>query len=86
MPGVTKQEEISGIMPQLFLTYATDVIQERAIPRLEDGLKPVQRRILYAMYKNGNFNNKKTIKSAQTVGAVIGTYHTHKSKICGLIE
>lgn len=77
MPGVTKQEEISGIMPQLFLTYATDVIQERAIPRLEDGLKPVQRRILYAMYKNGNFNNKKTIKSAKTVGAVIGTYHPH---------
>jgi DNA gyrase subunit A len=77
MPGVTKQEEISGIMPQLFLTYATDVIQERAIPRLEDGLKPVQRRILYAMYKNGNFNSKKTIKSAKTVGAVIGTYHPH---------
>lgn len=77
MSGVTTQKEIAGVMPELFLTYATDVIQERAIPRIEDGLKPVQRRILYTMYLNGNFSNKKFVKSAQTVGGVISRLHVH---------
>lgn len=72
MAGVVTPKEVSGIMPWLFLTYATDVIQERAIPRLEDGLKPVQRRILYAMLKNGNVSSKKFVKSGQTVGIVMG--------------
>ena len=79
MSGVTTQKEISGVMPELFLTYATDVIQERAIPRLEDGLKPVQRRILYAMFKNGNVSSKKFIKAGQTVGIVMGRLHPHGS-------
>lgn len=77
MSGVTTQREISGVMPELFLTYATDVIQERAIPRLEDGLKPVQRRILYAMFKNGNVSSKKFVKAGQTVGIVMGRLHPH---------
>ena len=74
---IIEPQEIATVLPNLFLTYATDVIQDRAIPRLEDGLKPVQRRILYAMYKNGNLSSKKYIKSAKTVGAVLGSWHPH---------
>ena len=57
--------------------YAKYIIQERALPDARDGLKPVQRRILYAMYKDGNTNDKAYRKSAKTVGLVIGNYHPH---------
>ena len=57
--------------------YAKYIIQERALPDARDGLKPVQRRILYAMYKDGNTNDKPYRKSAKTVGLVIGNYHPH---------
>ena len=67
-------EEIMGVR---FGRYSKYIIQDRAIPDVRDGLKPVQRRILYAMYKNGNTYDKKTVKSALTVGDVIGKYHPH---------
>lgn len=68
---------LEEIMGDRFGKYSKYIIQERAIPDVRDGLKPVQRRILYAMYKNKNTFEKKTIKSAQTVGEVIGKYHPH---------
>lgn len=57
--------------------YAKNIIQERALPDARDGLKPVQRRILYAMHKDGNTHEKAYRKSAKTVGLVIGNYHPH---------
>ncbi len=67
-------EEIMGLR---FGSYAKEIIQDRAIPDVRDGLKPVQRRILYAMYKAGNTYDKKYVKSAATVGDVLGKYHPH---------
>ncbi len=60
-----------------FLDYAMSVIIDRAIPDARDGLKPVQRRILYAMHKIGNTHDRPTKKSATVVGEVIGHYHPH---------
>ncbi len=67
-------EEIMGLR---FGSYAKEIIQDRAIPDVRDGLKPVQRRILFAMYKAGNTYDKKYVKSAATVGDVLGKYHPH---------
>ncbi len=60
-----------------FLDYAMSVIVSRALPDIRDGLKPVHRRILFAMYKLKNFHNKPFLKSARIVGDVIGKYHPH---------
>lgn len=60
-----------------FAAYAKEIIQDRAIPDVRDGLKPVQRRILYAMYKAGNTAEKGYIKCAATVGDVLGKFHPH---------
>ena len=68
---------IEELMGDAFAEYAKYIIQDRAIPDVRDGLKPVQRRILYAMYKNNNTYDKPYSKSAQTVGEVIGKYHPH---------
>ncbi len=68
---------LEEIMGERFGKYSKYIIQDRAIPDVRDGLKPVQRRILYAMYKNGNTFDKKTVKAALTVGDVIGKYHPH---------
>ncbi len=64
-------------MQQSFLDYALSVIISRAIPDVKDGLKPVQRRIIYAMKELGLFHNKPFKKSARVVGEVIGKYHPH---------
>ncbi|MGM9940941.1 MAG: DNA topoisomerase IV subunit A [Bulleidia sp.] len=64
-------------MGQGFGRYAKYIIQERALPDARDGLKPVQRRILYAMYHDGNTYDHPYRKSAKTVGLVIGNYHPH---------
>ena len=64
-------------MGDRFGKYSKYIIQERAFPDVRDGLKPVQRRILYSMYKEGNTSNKAYRKSAKTVGNVIGNYHPH---------
>lgn len=67
-------EEIIG---DRFGRYSKYIIQDRALPDVRDGLKPVQRRILYAMYQEGNTADKPFRKSAKTVGTVIGNYHPH---------
>jgi len=69
--------EISEEMKKSYLDYAMSVIVSRAIPAIEDGLKPVQRRILYAMYQMGLKPGSQTKKSARIVGDVIGKYHPH---------
>ena len=66
---------LDDIMGDRFGRYSKYIIQDRALPDVRDGLKPVQRRILYAMYKEGNLPNKPYRKSAKTVGVVIGNYH-----------
>ena len=67
-------EEVIG---DRFGRYSKYIIQDRALPDARDGLKPVQRRILYAMYHEGNTHDKAFRKSAKTVGNVIGNYHPH---------
>ncbi len=68
---------LDDIMSDRFGRYSKYIIQERALPDARDGLKPVQRRILYAMNEAGNTYDKPHRKSAKTVGIVIGTYHPH---------
>ncbi len=68
---------LEEIMGDRFGKYAKEIIQDRAIPDVRDGLKPVQRRILYAMYKANNTHEKGYIKCAATVGDVLGKYHPH---------
>ncbi|WP_440895535.1 DNA topoisomerase IV subunit A [Amphibacillus sp. Q70] len=67
-------EEVIG---DRFGRYSKYIIQDRALPDARDGLKPVQRRILYAMYKEKNTHDQNFRKSAKTVGTVIGNYHPH---------
>jgi DNA gyrase subunit A len=64
-------------MRQSYMDYAMSVIIGRAIPDIKDGLKPVHRRVLYAMYETGTTHNKPYKKSARIVGDVIGKYHPH---------
>ncbi len=68
---------LETIMGDRFGKYSKYIIQDRALPDVRDGLKPVQRRILYSMYKEGNLYSKPYRKSAKTVGNVIGNYHPH---------
>jgi topoisomerase IV subunit A len=68
---------LEDVIGDRFGRYSKYIIQERALPDARDGLKPVQRRILYAMYHEGNTNEKPYRKSAKTVGNVIGNYHPH---------
>ena len=69
--------EVSAEMKKSYLDYAMSVIVSSAIPSIEDGMKPVQRRILYSMYQMGLKPNTPTKKSARIVGDVIGKYHPH---------
>ncbi len=71
------QISISDEMKSSYLDYAMSVIVSRAIPDLRDGLKPVHRRILYAMHETGNTHDKPYRKSARAVGDVMGKYHPH---------
>lgn len=68
---------LEDVIGDRFGRYSKYIIQERALPDARDGLKPVQRRILYAMHVEGNTNEKGFRKSAKTVGNVIGNYHPH---------
>lgn len=68
---------LENVMSDRFGRYSKYIIQDRALPDVRDGLKPVQRRILYAMYADNNTYNKAFRKSAKTVGNVIGNYHPH---------
>ncbi len=69
--------QIAEEMRKSFLAYSMSVITSRALPDVRDGLKPVHRRILFAMYKLGVHSNAKFVKSARIVGDVIGKYHPH---------
>src|SRR5690348_1977065 len=85
MPDETQQTlegniepiEIQEEMERSFLDYAMSVITARALPDARDGLKPVQRRIIYGMYEQGLRPDRKHQKSAQAVGQVMGKYHPH---------
>jgi len=68
---------LDDLIQQRYGDYAKYIIQDRALPDARDGLKPVQRRILYAMYHDGNTYDKAFRKCAKTVGLVIGNYHPH---------
>ncbi|NCO98507.1 DNA gyrase subunit A, partial [bacterium] len=69
--------EINSEMKCAYLDYAMSVIVSRALPDVRDGLKPVHRRILYAMYKLGLTSSARFSKSAKVVGEVLGKYHPH---------
>lgn len=71
------KQTIEDVFAERFERYSKYIIQERALPDIRDGLKPVQRRILYAMYKDNNTFDNNFRKSAKTVGNVIGNYHPH---------
>ncbi|MEM7798934.1 MAG: DNA topoisomerase (ATP-hydrolyzing), partial [Chloroflexota bacterium] len=75
--GIVKQIDIDDEMRESYLSYAMSVIVSRALPDARDGLKPVQRRILYAMYDMGLRPNQPYKKSARVVGEVLGKYHPH---------
>ena len=68
---------LEDVMGDRFGRYSKYIIQDRALPDIRDGLKPVQRRLLYAMFVEGNTSEKQFRKSAKTVGNVIGNYHPH---------
>jgi topoisomerase-4 subunit A len=68
---------LEAVMGDRFGRYSKYIIQERALPDIRDGLKPVQRRILYAMNKDGNTYDKQFRKSAKSVGNVMGNFHPH---------
>ncbi len=70
-------DTLDNIMSDRFGIYTKYIIQERALPDARDGLKPVQRRILYSMWIDGNTVEKAHRKSAKTVGSVMGTFHPH---------
>ncbi len=81
-PDISRDNKIKNIsmydeMSSSYLSYAMSVIVSRALPDVRDGLKPVHRRILYAMYKGGFDWSKQFRKSARVVGDVIGKYHPH---------
>ena len=73
----TKEVFIENELKEAYLSYAMSVIVGRALPDVRDGLKPVHRRIIYAMYKEGLMPNKKYSKSAGVVGEVLKKYHPH---------
>jgi len=75
--GLVKRIDIDQEMQQAYLDYAMSVIVSRALPDARDGLKPVQRRILYAMYDMGLRADSAHKKSARIVGEVLGKYHPH---------
>jgi DNA gyrase subunit A len=72
-----KQRLIETELKESYIDYAMSVIVSRALPDVKDGLKPVHRRILYAMYKMGLLSNKPFRKSARVVGEVLGKFHPH---------
>ncbi|MCD6520346.1 MAG: DNA gyrase subunit A [Anaerolineae bacterium] len=75
--GTVQRVDIEQKMRSAYLSYAMSVITARALPDVRDGLKPVQRRILYAMYDMGLRHDQPTRKSARIVGEVLGKYHPH---------
>ena len=75
--GKIIEKDIEKEMKTAYIDYAMSVIVSRALPDVRDGLKPVHRRILYAMYEDGITSDKPYRKCANTVGSVLGRYHPH---------
>ncbi|PTQ89994.1 DNA topoisomerase IV subunit A [Agitococcus lubricus] len=78
----TERRSLADFTEQAYLNYSMYVILDRALPHIGDGLKPVQRRIVYAMSELGLKNSAKHKKSARTVGDVLGKYHPHGDSAC----
>ncbi|AMW77591.1 DNA topoisomerase IV subunit A [Acinetobacter sp. TGL-Y2] len=78
----TENRSVAEFTEQAYLNYAMYVIMDRALPHISDGLKPVQRRIIYAMSELGLKHTGKPKKSARTVGDVLGKYHPHGDSAC----
>src|SRR6478736_2467974 len=76
-PGRIESRELEQEMRSSFLDYAMSVIVARALPDVRDGLKPVHRRVLYAMHEAGLQPNRPRLKCARVVGDVMGSYHPH---------
>src|SRR6056300_784975 len=79
---VEESENIEEFSERAYLDYSMYVILDRALPQIGDGLKPVQRRIIYAMSELGLSAGQKPKKSARTVGDVIGKFHPHGDSAC----
>ncbi|MCG2608526.1 DNA topoisomerase IV subunit A [Acinetobacter sp. SM34] len=78
----TENRSVAEFTEQAYLNYAMYVIMDRALPHISDGLKPVQRRIVFAMSELGLKHSGKPKKSARTVGDVLGKYHPHGDSAC----
>ena len=72
-----QESTIEDVMSEGFGRYSKYVLQERAVPDVRDGLKPVQRKVIFDMYELGAISYKDRIKSARTVGDTMGKYHAH---------
>src|SRR5215216_7208296 len=82
MNDVAEKKPLTEFTEKAYLDYSMYVILDRALPHIADGLKPVQRRIVYAMSELGLGPNAKPKKSARTVGDVIGKFHPHGDSAC----
>ena len=80
--GYIEKSSLGHFSEQAYLNYSMYVILDRALPSITDGLKPVQRRIIYAMNELGLNNKAKFKKSARTIGDVLGKYHPHGDSAC----
>ena len=69
--------EINSMAKEAFMDYSMEVIKQRALPSVEDGCKPIHRRILFGMKDEGHVSNKPTVKCAKVVGEIMGKYHPH---------
>ena len=78
----SEEQPLSEFTEKAYLDYSMYVILDRALPHVGDGLKPVQRRIIYAMSELGLSATSKHKKSARTVGDVLGKYHPHGDSAC----
>src|SRR5579864_2790295 len=74
---LVEARSVEDVMEDSYLRYSMSVIVARALPDVRDGLKPVHRRILFAMNSNGWRSNSSTVKSARVTGEVMGKYHPH---------
>jgi topoisomerase-4 subunit A len=82
LPAEVEHQSVADFARKAYLDYSMYVILDRALPHIADGLKPVQRRIIYAMSELGLSSNAKFKKSARTVGDVIGKFHPHGDSAC----
>lgn len=82
LEGDFEREPMAGFVERAYLEYSMYVLKDRALPHVEDGLKPVQRRIIYSMRELGLTPTAKPRKSARVVGDVLGKYHPHGDQAC----